>query len=74
MLKRLNICCCSYEVKKQFNSINGVHVLTVLSAQREKTKFGANLKVTRPCQNTKANLSLLPIINRVIVHGSCFVV
>ena len=55
--------------------MNGVRVLTlIVSAKRVATVHRGRLRwlVTTACQNTNANISLLPISNRQIMCGSYF--
>ena len=63
MLKKLNILCHSYQVKKQYYNTNGERVLTVIALLLE-TEFGARFLVIGACQNTPANFYLLSICNR----------
>ena len=71
--KIVNIHCYSCQVKKQFYCMSGVCVLiAIVSAKRCQCRRSAvqcvRFLVTRPCQNSQANFSLLSICNRCSVR------
>ena len=53
MPKKSNVQLCSYQVKKQFHHMNGVHVMTVKS-HRVEIEFSVHFLVTGACQNVIA--------------------